>query len=120
MSNNSIVKFIDYEDNKLEKKGKNIYKKNNFFKGLADIMEHPIFKNFIKKYVKDKTDLKVVFIFMNMYDYLERNTNFNSYQKIAIIKHLMSDSNSRRLIFSKFNNLYLGENKKEEIKKIEL
>tara|TARA_Y100000389_G_scaffold127415_1_gene124736 strand:+ start:627 stop:956 length:330 start_codon:yes stop_codon:yes gene_type:complete len=109
MSNNSIVKYIDNDEKKLEKTGRKIYKNNNFFKSLADIMEHPIFKNFVKNYIKDQTDLKVVFIFMNMYNYLEEKYNFTSYQKIAIIKKLMSNSVSRQIIFYNFNNLYIDK-----------
>jgi hypothetical protein len=89
---------IDYDN--LEKNGKDIYKKNHFFRSLTNVMEHPEFRNFFSTYIKDWSDVKTISMFMKLYEQIEKNNNFNisNYQKLAIIKEIIGDSKTRKQV----------------------
>jgi len=114
-----LTKFgIDY--NNLEKDGKGLYKTNPFFKSLANVMEHPEFRNFFDTYINDWGDVKTVIMFMKLYEQTEKNNlNLTSYQKLAAIKQIIDNSETRKTVV---NSIISSERKtiKPRHKQIEL
>ena len=87
----------------LEKYGRQLYQKNEFYRNLTNVMEHPEFKTFFDNFFKDPHHLKTIFMFMNMYSELtEKQFNLSGYQKIAIIKKTFDDNQSRQQLVKWF------------------
>lgn len=83
----------------LEKDGKNIYQTNNFFRSLANIMEHPQFREFFDTYIKDSHDIREVIMFMKIYEMVEtRDKELNGYQKLSIVRSIITDSKMRSML----------------------
>ena len=51
----------------INKTGENIYKKNNTYRMLCNVMEHPEFRKFYDLYMSNWENLKVIFLFMKLY-----------------------------------------------------
>jgi hypothetical protein len=87
---------------KIEKKGREIYKRNKTLHRLANVMEHPEFREFYHLFLSDWETARVMLIFMKLYDWLENRVNIqlSPYQKLAILKNFLDDSKKRQLLFS--------------------
>jgi hypothetical protein len=104
---NGLISY-NYNFEKAEKEGIELYKNNDFFHSLSNIMEHPEYKDFFGKYIKDWTDVKTVMMFIKLYESIGYNCKqdaqeLNGYHKLSILKNIMSDSKLRRTIVSKVN-----------------
>ena len=92
------------------KKGEKILEKNNFFNSLDIVMSDINFRSFYNTYFKDFTDIKVVLLYMKLYEtiqieYKERNGVEIEKELLAyMIKELMSDNDSRKNIYEAFYN----------------
>jgi len=86
--------------NSLWKKGKKIYQTNPHYKKLATIMEHPEFREFYDKYMCDWDSIKVMLMFMKIYETIEKHSviTLSPYQKISIMKEIIDDEKSREEI----------------------
>lgn len=95
----------------LEEKGKDIYKKNQTYRNLASVMEHPEFRQFYDKYMEDADIAKTMIMFMKIYKAIETHSNvvLTPYQKIAIVKDTVEDPEKRRQICSCMNDWYNSE-----------
>ena len=83
----------------LEKDGKNIYQTNNFFRSLANIMEHPQFREFCDTYIKDSHDIRMIVMFMKIYEMVEaRDNELNGYQKLSIVQSIIKNSKMRHML----------------------
>ena len=110
-NNNEIVPIISNEFKKnIIKEGKHILEENNFFNDLDNIMIDNNFRSFYNTYFKDFTDIKVVLLYMKLYEtiqieYKERNGVEIEKELLAyMIKELMSDNDSRKNIYKAFYN----------------
>ena len=99
--NDSIC--ISSSSDSLETEGRTIYQSNEHYRRLANFMEHPEFRDFYQTYMKDWESTKVIIMFMKMYESIENSPspNLSPYQKIAIVKQLIEDSDIRPIIFQK-------------------
>jgi hypothetical protein len=106
-----MADLVHYKKNNLstiENDGKKIYNDNNFYRSLANIMEHPEFRTFINSYVNDVYDLNVILKFMKLYDMIEKkDSTLNGYHKLSILKNFIDNSNIRYKIFHQTDKLIL-------------
>ena len=90
-------------------KGKIILKENDFFNDLDYIMSNNNFRLFYDKYFKDFSDVKVVVLYMKLYETIQKeyfeinNTEIEKELLAYIIKELMSDNFTRKNIMNSFN-----------------
>jgi hypothetical protein len=84
----------------LEEKGRHIYQTNENFRRLANVMEHPEFREFFKLYMQDWESTKVIVMFMKMYEALEKHSKveLTPYQKLSIVKDVIDDSEMRQKV----------------------
>jgi hypothetical protein len=122
ISSDIIISDIDKKNVKTNiiNKGNNILKNNVFFYDLEKIMSDNNFRTFYDKYFKDFNDIKVITLYMKLYEtiqleYKERNNCDIEKELLAyMIKQLMDDKNSRKLIFEAFNDYTENNNPKNK------
>lgn len=110
-NNNKIIPIINSELKKnIIAEGKNILEENDFFNKLDIIMTDINFRSFYNTYFKDYTDIKVVILYMKLYEtiqieYEERNGVSIEKELLAyMIKELMNNNESRKYIYEAFYN----------------
>lgn len=120
MNNNNQL-IIKENKNDIIQTGKEILDENDFFKSLESIMSNNTFRTFYNKYFKDFSDIKIVVLYMKLYETIqieykechgiEIEKEFLAY----IMKELMNDNLSRKQIMESFHNftdIYNYSNKK--------
>lgn len=93
-----MTELANVEDSKiLEREGKIIYKTNKHYRRLANVMEHPEFREFFEQYMKDWETTKTMIMFMKIYQNVEKQSvkPLTTFEKIAITKKLLEDKNTR-------------------------
>ena len=110
-NNNEIVPIISNELKKnIIREGENILEENDFFNRLDTVMNDNNFRSFYNTYFKDFTDIKVVLLYMKLYEtiqieYKEHNGIDIERELLAyMIKELMSNDGSRKNIYEAFYN----------------
>lgn len=100
-----LVNTQDYEN-----KGKTIYKSNENFRRLANVMEHPEFREFFNKYMNDWDTAKTILMFMKVYEAVEKHSpvKLTPYQKIAIVKDVIDNPELRQKICAGINEWSKG------------
>uniref|UniRef100_A0A6C0EJQ1 Uncharacterized protein n=1 Tax=viral metagenome TaxID=1070528 RepID=A0A6C0EJQ1_9ZZZZ len=83
-----------------EQKGRKIYKRNQHFRRLANVMEHPEFREFFNEYMKDWDTAETIIMFMKIYEAIEKHSSvqLTPYQKIAVVDEVLSNSELRRKV----------------------
>ena len=87
------------KDNKrsLEDQGKQIYKKNEFMKDLANVMEHPEFKDFFGKYFTDWTSTQSMLMLMKVYESMHAEfPDMNGFHRLALVDTIIHNSRTRK------------------------
>ena len=108
--NNKIISVNKELENNIIKEGKKILDKNDFFNSLDVVMANDDFRTFYDNYFKDFTDIKVVILYMKLYEtiqieYKERNGVPIKKEFLAyMIKELMNNNESRKYIHEAFYN----------------
>lgn len=84
----------------LEREGMKLYRKNKHFKNLMNVMEHPEFKLFFDSYFNNWEQIKSMVMFMKTYRSIDNpdGEKLNGYQKIAFMKKLYDDRDTRKNI----------------------
>jgi hypothetical protein len=84
----------------LEEKGRRIYQTNDNYRRLANMMEHPEFREFFQLYMQDWESAKTIIMFMKMYEALEKHSKIelSPYQKLSIVKDVIEDGELRRRV----------------------
>ena len=122
LENKIILKDVVVNDikNELITKGNNILKNNTFLHNLDKIMNDDNFILFYNEYYKDFTDVKIVTLYMKLYEtiqieYREKNNcDIDKELLIYIIKNLMDDHTSRKLVLEAFHNYSENKNSKKK------
>ena len=83
-----------------ERVGRELYQSNANYRLLANVMEHPEFRDFYDTFLADKHKREVALMFMNLYAELENKSleTMTGYQKIAIVDKLVKHPGVRRAI----------------------
>lgn len=108
--NNIIISVNNDLQNNILEEGKKILQKNDFFNSLDIVMTNDDFRSFYDNYFKDFTDIKVVILYMKLYEtiqieYKERNGIPIKKEFLAyMIKELMNNNESRKYIHEAFYN----------------
>lgn len=108
--NYKIISVNKELENNILKEGKNILQQNDFFNSLDVVMSNDDFRSFYDNYFKDFTNIKVVILYMKLYEtiqieYKERNGIPIKKEFLAyMIKELMNNSESRKYIYEAFYN----------------
>jgi hypothetical protein len=101
-------------------KGKTILTENPFFNDLENIMADDHFRTFYNKYFKDFSDVKIVTLYMKLYETIQieykeiNNCEIDKELLAYMIKELMSDNNSRKHIIESFDNYMNNKNTKNK------
>ncbi len=84
----------------LEEKGRDIYKNNENYRRLANLMEHPEFREFFDVYMKDWDSVKMIIMFMKTYEAIEKHSKvqLTPYEKLSVLKDLIEDSETRNKV----------------------
>ena len=90
--------------------GVKIYNQNETFQQLSNVMEDEQFRDFFDKFSQSEMDWKTIGMFMQVYQYIERNCTsqgkpLNKYQKIYILDQWMKDSSIRPMIIKEYLQL---------------
>ena len=87
-------------DLNLEQQGQKLYKHNSNYRRLANIMEHPEFREFYNTYMQDWETARNIIMFMKLYEAIEKHSKIelSPYQKIAIADEIFHDSTKRQQI----------------------
>ena len=97
------------------KKGKKILEKNKFFNDLDKIMSDKKFRIFYEEYFKDIVDIKVVLLYMKLYETIQKeyialhNSKIDNNLLAYMIKELMNNNMSRSKIMKSFHNFLDAE-----------
>lgn len=88
--------------NSYEKKGKHLYKNNENYKNIANLMEHPVFRVIYDKYFNNWENVKTVLMFMKLYEYIEKTSpiELNGYQKLYLMDKYFKDKKLRENIIN--------------------
>ena len=122
---NNQVDFV--KDKKLEtfikKEGKQIYDKNTFLKDLHNMMQNEQFREFYDKYYKDWGEIKVMMMYMKLYENIETEYLKKYNEKISkemimyIIREIIRNNDTRQFTLKKFKEFEEGiNNKNKQIK----
>lgn len=123
--NNKIIisdKPINNENFKINiiKKGEITLKENDFFKDLDNIMRDDSFRIFYDKYFKEISDVKIVLLYMKLYETIQKEYFEINHKEIEkevlayIIKELMSDNFTRKIIINSFTEYENNNNPKDK------
>jgi hypothetical protein len=90
-----------YED--LNQIGQHIYKNNKFLSELSEFMEHPLSKQFCKKYL-NFTNSDTTLFFVWLYRQIEhQKPDLMPFEKLAIVEMIMSNSEMRHKAFDTYH-----------------
>lgn len=83
--NNKLVQLYEAEE-----KGRHLYKTNENYRTLANIMEHPEFRKFYDTHMNDPLSLQTVLMFLKVYESIEKKSKISitPYQKLAILHEI--------------------------------
>lgn len=115
--NITSIKNINIE--KILKKGKKILEENEFFNDLDNMMNDKKFRIFYEKYFKDIVDIKVILLYMKLYETIQKeyfaihNNEIDNKLLAYMIKELMNNNMSRDKIMKSFHNFLEGEVEKK-------
>ena len=91
-----------------ESKGKRLYNKNNNYRNIVNVMEHPEFREFFDTHFSTWEDTKLMLMFMKLYKDIEQTSpvELNGYQKLSIIDTIMKDRDLRRQLCEQTTKYY--------------
>ena len=97
------MQLITKEQSKNINEGIEVYQKNDVFKSLANVMEHPEFKSFFDKYFENPTEAQTMLMFMKICQKItENDPDASPYEKLALVNKIMKDREFRPVVVGKF------------------
>ena len=98
-----IVKFVNVDSDILknsEESGKKLYKQNENYRIIANLMEHPEFRQFYNKHFSNWEDVKTSIMFLKLYEEIEKLslTPLNGYQKLDILNRIINTGELRQKV----------------------
>jgi len=112
LSKLECIDSINFTNNIImEEHGKELYKTNDFYKSLANLMTNTDFKNILDNFWNNDLEIKSFIMYIQLYQYI--NTKFpdiSEYKKIHMIKMLIDNKNTREIICRDFSNKFILDN----------
>jgi len=111
----TITDVLSIDIKQTLKKGKKILEENEFLNDLDKIMTDKKFRIFYEKYFKDIVDIKVILLYMKLYETIQKeysaihNNEIDNKLLAYMIKELMNNNMSRSKIMKSFHNFLEGE-----------
>jgi len=99
--NTQVKQFINDEGNA-------IYRQNEYFKDLHDMMQDKKFRVFYNKYYKDWGEIKVMMMYMKLYENIEKEYFIKYNKKISkemvlyIVREIIRNRETRKITLLKF------------------
>ena len=137
-NNLSIVKTLHHFQNKeieqfIKNEGTKIYKENEFFRDLHNLMKIKEFSNFYKKYFTDWFEIELMMMYMKLYTMIKDSYELKYKKTIStelhmvLLKEIIKNNESRKMVLDNFelfkkgilNDKYLNKIKKYKKLKIE-
>ena len=89
-----------------EEKGRRLYRENEFYRNVANVMEHPEFKKFFDSHFQDWTSTQAILMFLKLYQTIEKQSSqpLSGYQKIAIVDDIIKDSDMRQEVVKRLRS----------------
>ena len=111
--------IVATDENTISKSGKKIYDENKFMRALTNVMENPEFIYLIENHFDTWSNIEMMVMFFKLYQKIgDQFPDFTGYQKIYLVKSLIDNSETRRLICKEIHDSKLPNVKKQHIKKI--
>jgi len=109
---------VGYNENKLqlliesEENGRKLYQTNQHYRNLANILEHPLFREFFEQYMTNPEYSNAMLMFMKLYLNIEKQSQeqnmfhceLTGYQKISMLDFLIKNSDFRKELVSEFTH----------------
>lgn len=97
---------MDLTATQLDRRGRELYQTNENYRLLANVMEHPEFREFYGKFMQNWDTAKTIIMFMKIYEAIEIHSKIKltSYEKIAIVNNIIHDPEKRQKISQGINN----------------
>ena len=86
-------------DNNSNQHGRALYQTNSTMKDIANVMEHPEFRQFFDKYFQNPQDIQSIIFLMKIYQAIQRD---DPYEKISVLYETMSNSQMRKQLACDF------------------
>lgn len=115
----SIIKFDPHALNmkKINSEGRYLYNTNPFFNSLANVMENPEFMNIFNNYFDSWDNIELFVMFAKVYNSITKQfPEMLRYEKIALVKRLVDNSNTRKILCQEIKNFRNKNNKQKNIK----
>ena len=98
-STKQVVNTIQTSDSTSRRHGRALYQTNSTMKDIANVMEHPEFRQFFDKYFQNPQDIQSIIFLMKIYQAIQRN---DPYEKISVLYETMSNSQMRKQLTCNF------------------
>lgn len=98
-SDKTISPAIQTTDNASHQHGRALYQTNSTMKDIANVMEHPEFRQFFDKYFQNPQDIQSIIFLMKIYQAIQRN---DPYEKISMLYETVSNSQMRKQLACNF------------------
>jgi hypothetical protein len=100
----NIMSSVSLINTDYNRRGRDIYTANATMRDIANVMEHPLFSEFVGKYFADPFDAASMICMLQAYDKLSRakiqGKKIEPYEKVAILYDAMSNKETReRILF---------------------
>jgi len=89
------------ESKELVSTGQSLYKTNQMYGDIANVMEHELIKDFITKYFIRWNTGDIVVVLIKMYECVDSYNNFTREQKLGFLQYLLSNKVTRHQIANK-------------------
>ena len=98
LSNSKIIDYVNNSDQiDLQENGKKLYNQNEYYQNIVNLMEHPEFRKLFKAHFFDWNNIKVMVMFMKLYEHIEKSTiKLNGYQKLYLLDKIMKTRHIRQ------------------------
>ena len=80
-----------------EQRGRELYARNHVYRDLANVMEHPVLRQFIDQYFTNPTDARAMMLLMQTYRQTDHaHPSLTGYEKIAVVQGMVNTAVYRR------------------------
>lgn len=98
---NTLITTTSFDYNQGEK----IYNEGGNLKMIVDLMENKQFREFYDENFKSLSDVKIVVLFLKMYERLEElNPNLTKYEKISLLSKIINNFETRKYVINELSN----------------
>lgn len=91
--------IITYTED-LNQRGRKIYEEKKCFRTIANLMEHPEFRQFFDTYMGEWETAQTMIMFMKIYEAIEKRSNvvLTPHEKLAVVHDVIEDPKLRQQV----------------------